>query len=93
MRLFLKDYITCFSELYVQSFSVIDLYRIACEVCMNFEQSIPANSFSKVFVPGVGYKIFFTSQHPVAACMCVTHVLYYSFKQMSSLHCTQVTLQ
>ena len=42
-----------FSELYVQSFSVIDLYRIACEVCMNFEQSIPANSFSKVFVPGV----------------------------------------
>ena len=82
MRLFLKDYITCFSELYVQSFSVIDLYRIVCEVCMNFEQSIPANSFSKVLVPGVGYKIFFASQYPVAkrqhACVphtfCTTHL-------------------
>ena len=33
---FLKDCITYFSELYIQSFSVIDLYRIAYEVCMNF---------------------------------------------------------
>ena len=33
---FLKDCITCFSEIYMQSFSVIDLYRIAYEVYMNF---------------------------------------------------------
>ena len=45
---FLKDCITCFSELYMQSFSVIDLYRIAYEVCMNFRLCIPATSFSKV---------------------------------------------
>ena len=39
MQLFLKDCITCFSELFMQSFSAIDLYRIAYEVCMNFKQS------------------------------------------------------
>ena len=36
---FLKDCITCFSELHMQSFCVIDLYRTAYEVCMNFKQS------------------------------------------------------
>ena len=32
MQLFHKDCITCFSELYKQSFSVIDLYRTAYEL-------------------------------------------------------------
>ena len=32
MQLFHNDCITCFSELYKQSFSVIDLYRIAYEL-------------------------------------------------------------
>ena len=39
MQIFLKDCITCCSELYMQPFSVIDLYRIAYEVGMNFKQS------------------------------------------------------
>ena len=39
MQIFLKDCIACFSELYMQSFSVIDLYRIVQEACMNFKQS------------------------------------------------------
>ena len=39
MKLFLKDCITSCLELYMQSFSVIDLYRISYEVCMNFKQN------------------------------------------------------
>ena len=39
VQFFLKDCITCFSELYMKSFSDIDFYSIAYEVCMNFTQS------------------------------------------------------
>ena len=39
---FSKIALHVFSELCMQSFSVIDLYRIACEVCMNFKQSTDA---------------------------------------------------
>ena len=48
MQLFLKDCITCSSELYMQSFSVTDLYRIAYEVCMNLKQ------IRHAFVPKTG---------------------------------------
>ena len=48
----LKDYrsVICFSELYMQSFSVIGLCRIANEVFMNFKQSIHVNNFLKVLI-------------------------------------------
>ena len=39
MQIFLKDCIMCSSELYMQPFSVIDLYMITYEVGMNFKQS------------------------------------------------------
>ena len=44
-QLLLKDCTTYFSELYMQSLFVIDLFMIAYEVCMNFKLSISANSF------------------------------------------------
>ena len=57
---FLKDCITCFSELYMQSFFVIDLYRIGYEVCMNFKLCTNAQ---RTIVPGLYIRKYLISSN------------------------------